>query len=119
MSRAWETPRGHAIGLFLLGLLCAGCSGPGRLLLAPEAAQNAIGFLREGVTPRSEVLEHLGPPEEVYEDGQVLVYRSRDDNGTMCIGPFPIGDQYSMYALIVRFGKNDILDRRSIVAWDP
>jgi hypothetical protein len=45
-----------------------------------------LGFLKEGVTTRQEVLDNLGEPSEQYEGGRIIAYRlllAEDDRKTL------------------------------------
>ena len=95
----------------LLVLLVMGCGHVGRRTLAPEITQGLINFLRDGTTERKEVLNRLGEPTDIYENGRILIYQPLNNI------VIPINYEYKDGVLVLVFTNDEILERHSIVVF--
>lgn len=57
------------------GLVLAACA------TEPTGRADLLDFLHDGATPRDEVYLHLGEPSAQYENGRILAYRLKSDEG--------------------------------------
>jgi hypothetical protein len=111
---------------------------------SPQIVSQMLPFIRDGKTPREEVLNRLGEPANRYEGGRILTYemcedfylkgrlRLRDSRpdyersevrrtnircGSSYGGYNLLGQEFvlSRYNLILVFGPGDLIERHSLV----
>lgn len=103
--------------LIVTVLLVAGCAIS---TVAPQDTQvvsETLPFIRDGKTPRKEVLSRLGEPDYRHEGGRILAYKmwmcAMEEQRpliaeTRC-------KESGAYNLILVFGPNNLLERHSLV----
>ena len=103
--------------LIVTALLVAGCAVS---TVAPETQQvvnEALPFIRDGKTPRKEILSRLGEPDYRHEGGRILAYKmwmcAMEEQRpliaeTRCREP-------GTYNLVLVFGPNNLVERHSMV----
>ena len=98
-------------------LLVAGCATSTVAPEDPQVVSEALPFIRDGKTPRKEILNRLGEPDYRHEGGRILAYKmwmcAMEEQRPMiaetrCRDP-------GVYNLVLVFGPNNLLERHSMV----
>ncbi len=95
-------------------LLFTGCSEVTHRL-DPEVTQKLFDFLHDGTTERQEVLDRLGAPDDVYEDGRILIYQPFRNDDRQNINQIPMSDNYRNGMLVLVFRNDGKLENHSFV----
>ena len=103
--------------LVVMILLTAGCAASTVTPQDPQVVSETLPYIRDGKTPRKEVLSRLGEPDYRHEGGRIFVYKL-----WMCavevqqplIAETRCRDS-GTYNLILVFGPNNLLERHSLV----
>ena len=98
-------------------LLVAGCAASTVAPEDPQVVSERLPFIRDGKTPRKEVLSRLGEPDYRHEGGRILAYKM-----WMCAmeEQLPLSAEIrcrdpGTYNLILVFGPNNLVERHSLV----
>lgn len=103
--------------LIVTVLLVAGCAASTVAPADPQVVSERLPFIRDGKTPRKEILSRLGEPDYRHEGGRILAYKM-----WMCAVeeqvPFSSETRCrdaGTYNLILVFGPNNLVERHSLV----
>ena len=98
-------------------LLVAGCAASTVAPQDPQVVSETLPYIRDGKTPKKEVLSRLGTPDYRHEGGRILAYKM-----WMCAveEQVPLKEEIrcretGAYNLILVFGPNNLLERHSLV----
>jgi len=103
--------------LIVTALLFAGCAVSTVAPEDPRVVSEALPFIRDGKTPRKEILSHLGEPDYRHEGGRIFAYKmwmcAMEETRpliaeTRCREP-------GTYNLVLVFGPNNLVERHSMV----
>jgi hypothetical protein len=92
------------IFLLLIAVLTVSCATK-RQAIVPQLVGDRFGYLQDGKTNRQEIINRLGNPHHIYENGRIAIYSWLDEGS---------GD-YVEYDIVLIFNENDILERHSFV----
>jgi hypothetical protein len=101
--------------LLLLPIALAGCA------TTSIGNPDLLAFLAREPVNKSEVLAHLGEPNEAFEVDRVLTYRLTSDRGGFSVRRNDKAEGWEgvSYDLVLVFDANDSLQRHSLVAVRP
>lgn len=98
-------------------LLVAGCAASTVAPEDPQVVSEVLPYIRDGQTPRKEILRRLGEPDYRHEGGRIVAYKM-----WMCAGeeqvPFSPKTRcrdHGTYNLILVFGPHNLLEQHSLV----
>ncbi len=103
--------------VIVTALLVAGCAASTVAPEDPQVVSGVLPFIRDGKTPRKEILSRLGEPDYRHEGGRILAYKmwmcAMEEQRpliavTRCRDP-------GTYNLILVFGPNNLVERHSMV----
>ncbi len=102
--------------LIVTVLLAAGCAASTVAPEDPQVVSEVLPYIRDGQTPRKEILRRLGEPDYRHEGGRIVAYKM-----WMCAGeeqvPFSSKTRCSdhrMYNLVLVFGPNNLVEQHSL-----
>ncbi len=98
-----------------IALLMSGCVY--RSAVTDRAILDQLGLLQAGTATRSVIEARLGPPEQTYESGSISAYRLTQVDGLL-VSRAPARKQ-AYYWLMLEYGVDDFLIRRSLVSAPP
>ena len=115
--------------LIVTVLLVAGCAASTVAPQDPQVVSETLPFIRDGKTPRKEVLSRLGTPDYRHEGGRILAYKmwmcAMEEQPPLFLQGVPaIGSTADAeircrdpgtYNLILVFGPNNLVERHSLV----
>jgi hypothetical protein len=93
-----------SIFLLLIAVLTVSCATK-RQAIDTQLVGDRFGYLQDGKTNRQEIINRLGNPHYIYENGRITIYSWFDEES---------GD-YVEYDIVLIFYENDILERHSVV----
>ena len=103
--------------LIVTVLLVAGCAASTVAPQDPQVVSETLPFIRDGKTPRKEVISRLGQPDYRHEGGRILAYKM-----WMCAVEvqMPLSEEIrcrdpGTYNLILVFGPDNLVERHSLV----
>jgi len=107
----------------ILSLILTGCAAHETLTVSGEITkQTWLSFLRDGKTPKAEVLSQLGTPSAQFEGNRILTYRLDSsyevvvpDYKVLADGGRVSGWKRARYSLVLVFDADKILQRHSLV----
>lgn len=97
-----------SIAKLILAAWLVGCAS------TPLGKQDLLAFLQPDLTTRREIAQKLGPPDATYEQGRIVTYWIRVDNGGYYRPP-PSLAEGSDFSLVLVFRGDDVLSRQSLV----
>ncbi|MGH8711168.1 MAG: hypothetical protein ACREVA_07610 [Burkholderiales bacterium] len=103
--------------LVVMILLAAGCAASTVTPADPQVVSERLPFIRDGKTPRKEVLSRLGTPDYRHEGGRILAYKMwmcAMEEERPLIAETRCRDS-GTYNLILVFGPNNLVERHSLV----
>jgi hypothetical protein len=118
-DRSRDSYGGLLLKVFLIvtALLVAGCAISTVAPEDPQVVSEILPFIRDGKTPRKEILSRLGEPDYRHEGGRILGYKmwmcAMEEQRpliaeTRCRLP-------GAYNLVLVFGSNNLVERHSMV----
>ena len=103
--------------LVVMIFLAAGCAASTVTPQDPQFVSERLPFIRDGKTPRNEVLSRLGKPDYRHEGGRILAYKM-----WICAmeEQLPLSAEVrcrdtGTYNLVLVFGPNNLVERHSLV----
>jgi hypothetical protein len=102
--------------MLLLQVALAGC-----VTTTSGGKPDLLAFLEREPVNKSEVLAHLGEPNEAFEVDRVLTYRLTSDRGSLSVrrNDKTKGWEGVSYDLVLVFDANGSLQRHNLVAVRP
>lgn len=88
----------------ILLVLMASCA-PKRQFMNPQFVDGKLGYLQDGKITRQEIINHLGNPSYLFEEGRIVVYIWSDE-GT---------DSMHVYNVVLIYSEDDVLAQHSVV----
>ena len=117
--RSRDSCGGLLLKVYLIAtvLLVAGCAASTVAPHDPQVVSETFPFIRDGKTPRKEVLSRLGTPDYRHEGGRILAYKMwmcAMEEQRPLIADTRCRDS-GTYNLILVFGPNNLVERHRLV----
>ena len=90
--------------LIVIFVLSASCA-PKRQVMSPQFVGEKLGYLQDGRITRQEIINHLGNPSYLFEEGRIVVYIWSDERT----------DSMAVYNIVLIYSEGDVLAKHSVV----
>jgi hypothetical protein len=118
-ERSRDSRAGLLLKVYVIvtALLVAGCAASTVAPADPQVVSGVLPYIRDGKTPRKDVVRRLGEPDYRHEGGRIVAYKMwmcAMEEQRPLIAATRCGDA-GTYNLILVFGPNNLVERHSLV----